>query len=425
MATQELHPRIYTRERERADGQTVARYYADFRDYSDVGGAQEALKPEGAKRATTDPEIAETLVTDRLEELKAARRRRVDTGVAQAYGLKEFAALHLERKAEGDVSESWLVAVEKHLGRAVAHFGADAELSSVRPSDVRTWVAELRETSNGRGGTLSEKTVRDHLNSLSNLYRRAQGKEAVPGGYNPVKAWLGSVEDAEKPSGGRTKEASWLEPHEAALLIEAARHHEPAAKRPYIDFMHPLVATFLLTGGRKSEVLGLEVSDVDLDDRHVIRFAPNEHRDLKTDTSTRTVPVWPQLAEILSAYLESPKGPEGGLLFPSPKTGKMLTDVRKQLDAIGETVGFEKGEVRLHKLRHTYTAARIQTTEHGAPVALFTVARELGHSSTRLIERRYGHLLTNRRVRSDVVAFRPETYEEEIGEQIHELRLVS
>lgn len=57
------------------------------------------------------------------------------------------------------------------------------------------------------GYALREETVRDHLNNLSNLYRRAQGMEAVPQGFNPVRSWLGSVEDAEKPSAGRTKEA--------------------------------------------------------------------------------------------------------------------------------------------------------------------------------------------------------------------------
>lgn len=58
-------------------------------------------------------------------------------------------------------------------------------------------------------------------------------------------------------------------------------------------------------------------------------------------------------------------------------------------------------------------------------MALFTVARELGHASTRLIERRYGHLLTNRRIRGDVVAFRPETYDEEIGDRVRNLRAVA
>ena len=113
-----------------------------------------------------------------------------------------------------------------------------------------------------------------------------------------------------------------------------------------------------------------------------------------------------------------PGGLKSGLLFPSPRGGGMLREDRKQLDAVGERAGFKKGAVRLHKLRHSYTAARLQTTEHGYPVALFTVSRELGHSSTSLIEKRYGHLLTNRRVRGETVEFRIEEYEKEIGKEV-------
>ena len=46
----------------------------------------------------------------------------------------------------------------------------------------------------------------------------------------------------------------------------------------------------------------------------------------------------------------------------------------------------------LHSLRHTYTAARLQTTDSGAPISVYTVMRELGHSTVSLIEKTYGHL---------------------------------
>ena len=59
-------------------------------------------------------------------------------------------------------------------------------------------------------------------------------------------------------------------------------------------------------------------------------------------------------------------------------------------------------------------------------MALFTVSRELGHSSTSLIEKRYGHVLTNRRVRGKTVEFRVEEYEKEIGEEVLQaVRLVT
>ena len=76
----------------------------------------------------------------------------------------------------------------------------------------------------------------------------------------------------EKPA-PRREEARWLEVHEAALLLESVRTYQPltepqrqahggaisANANPHI---YPLLATFLLTGGGKSEVLGLEVDDV-------------------------------------------------------------------------------------------------------------------------------------------------------------------
>jgi integrase len=64
----------------------------------------------------------------------------------------------------------------------------------------------------------------------------------------------------------------------------------------------PLLATFLLTGGRRAEVLGLEISDVSFP-RNTVTFRPNRFRRLKTATSARVVPVWPQLRDILTAYL--------------------------------------------------------------------------------------------------------------------------
>lgn len=55
----------------------------------------------------------------------------------------------------------------------------------------------------------------------------------------------------EKPVSER-REARWLEVHEAALLLEAARLYEPSQEKRPFNHMHAMLATFLLTGGRKS-----------------------------------------------------------------------------------------------------------------------------------------------------------------------------
>jgi integrase len=160
---------------------------------------------------------------------------------------------------------------------------------------------------------LSAGTARHYLNALSNLYRRARAERLVPSGYDPVGDLL------EKPT-ARREEAKWLEVPEAALLVEAARTHVPKRSDLAVPFAYPLIAAFLLTGGRRAEVLGLEVGDVSFD-RKTVTFRPNDWRRLKTATSLRSVPLWPQLEEILRAYVFGAGKHPGRLLFPCYKTG--------------------------------------------------------------------------------------------------------
>jgi integrase len=224
----------------------------------------------------------------------------------------------------------------------------------------------------------------------------------------------------DKPSGKSKVEPKWFEVHEVALLLESARTYQPPADKHGCEAMYPILATFALTGGRKAEVLGLEVRDVSFE-RKTVTFRPNEHRGLKTSTSHRVVRLWPQLEGILREYLDGPLGPSEGLLFPSHRGGGMYRDLRQSLDAIGDRVGFVAGEVRTKAFRHSYASARLQSMDNGAPVAVDTVRREMGHGSSALVERVYGHLGQIRQ-RSEHVEFQVEAYRENLKER---LRLIA
>ncbi len=174
---------IYWRER----GGGVRRAYADLREYADVGGRREPLVAPGEKLATADLATAQVLLARRLEQLDALRRGRALHGLAGQATLAAFAQAHLVAKAESQkFTEQWLAATEKCLGRAMEFFGADRELSSITVADVRRWSAHLLTSPNGRGATMSPGNVRQHLNCLSNLYRRARAERLVPSGYDPV-----------------------------------------------------------------------------------------------------------------------------------------------------------------------------------------------------------------------------------------------
>jgi integrase len=186
----------------------------------------------------------------------------------------------------------------------------------------------------------------------------------------------------------------YFEIDEAARFLETARQ---------LDLYHELIATFLLTGGRRNEVFGLLVDDVDFEANRV-RIEPNRFRRLKRPWSERTVPLWPQLREILLPYVE--RRQEGqDLLFQSdvPRSNGMITDLRSPLRKVAKRAGLPVPTV--NKFRHTYATARLQTTDNGKPVAPWTVKDELGHKDLKRVEDTYGHLGLHRH-RAEVVEYR-------------------
>ncbi len=137
--------------------------------------------------------------------------------------------------------------------------------------------------------------------------------------------------------------------------------------------------------------------------------------------SHRVVPLWPQLEQILRPYVVGER-PPARLLFPSFRTGETtLIDFRKLLDAVAVNAGWKAGEITPKMFRHTYASARLQTMDHGAPVSIFTMSRELGHESESLVKRIYGHLGAWRH-RARVVEYRVDQHRKVLRKQLAALR---
>jgi integrase len=378
-------------------------------DFTSLGyGREPLIEPGSPKRlGTTSPAVAAKVFADRVRELEQTKVDRAVLGVEKRMTLGEFVPQHLTLwRQEATVTETWLKETGARLqSGAIRFFGADRPLLSITSREVLRFKIWLKDYSNGRGGTLSGSTQRKYLEALSGLFTAAI-RERAYNGPNPV---AGIVKPLEPPPS-----EEWFELCQTAALLEAARTYQPVAPgRPLPECGYALIAFIALTGCRMREAFGIEVEDVDFT-RRVIRIHPNSWRRLKTPRSSRVVPLWPQLAEILSDYIGKYGSRLNRLLFPSERLmecGKegMITDARKMLDTLGGRVGFQPGEVRWNKLRHGYATARLQTLDNGAPVSTFTVARELGHTSVQLVERIYGHLGKVRH-RSEVVEFRIEQH---------------
>lgn len=155
---------------------------------------------------------------------------------------------------------------------------------------------------------------------------------------------------------------------------EASRLLETAYNYPYqIKFAkhrnYAIMATFLLTGIRRKELLNLKYSDVDLENRSIFIRLGKGSKD-------RVVPICDKLDQILSRYLVERKKanktcPEFFTAL-SENTGLTPNGLRRIMKTITKAMGKSFG---VHKLRHTFAT---QMLEGGCDI--FSLSKMMGHS---------------------------------------------
>jgi len=196
---------IYARARTKG---APPRYYGDFRQYKEFGGGQEPLKAPGDRFATTDRAVAVEIAAARLEHLRLIASVAGPLGAPGSRGIAAFAAQHLRRKkAEGKTSAQWLAAEAVHLERFADHFGDDRDIGTILPADLDAWAVSLGGMANGRGGTLGDGSVRQHLNSVS----RGIGNPTAVNRSAPslsVRGWDGQGARV-RDRGGRISARGW------------------------------------------------------------------------------------------------------------------------------------------------------------------------------------------------------------------------
>lgn len=353
-------------------------WYGDFRG---LGGKREALKALGSKSATQDPDEALRLYTERREFYKDRLEGKTPKAPSPVPTLAAFVDRQCSVKDYRASSESR----ERMAFRAIYQFpaacGGEIPLDAITPEwceDLRLW----------RADAVSKRTRQLEERALTWLLDQAVTRRLLVA--NPMRA----LDTLKVPR----HRAAYLEPAEVVAILDAARALDADPHHCAFPFLEVVIAMFAYTGCRAREVWGLTPADIG----DVIRIRPNPFNRLKRETSERVVRLWPELRAILEPHLALVDVMDSPTVLPW--RGKSYPDVRKLLGRAVKAAKVTK-PVTWHTFRHTYTAMRIQTLDHGAPISLFTVAAELGHTNTNLIRTTYGHLLTDRR-RLEVVAYR-------------------
>jgi len=158
----------------------------------------------------------------------------------------------------------------------------------------------------------------------------------------------------------------YLTPEEAKRLIEASP-----------QYLRNVIIIALGTAMRKSEILNLTWDDVTLNEV----FKTGEITVIGKGNKRRTIRMNKTVYDLLIQKSEEKNSP---YVFPSMKTDKNLTHVKRSFASALEKAGIEN--FRFHDLRHTAASWMVQG---GAD--LYSVQKILGHSSIRTTQR-YAHL---------------------------------
>ena len=178
----------------------------------------------------------------------------------------------------------------------------------------------------------------------------------------------------------------YLDEKEVAELLE---HVLKAAKHPFI---HPMFAMAAYTGARRSEICRAMLDDFKFDDNLIIIRERKRRKDMAS--STRKVPMHPELKRIMQAWF---KEHPGGQYAIAPPLGMPRRSAKQAYDALTreeahhhfkQTLGESKWKVvrGFHVLRHSFGAI---CTRVGVPMTM--IAKWMGHTTDEMMQL-YQHL---------------------------------
>lgn len=271
----------------------------------------------------------------------------------------------IERYSKQLTESSWSTKKKQQLIWWVDNLG-HALLAHVTPAILNEALDKLVSSpTNGSGRSTpffrSSATANRYLASLSACFTKG-----VEWG------WLNSnpCEGVKrlKESRGRVR---YLADDEQERLLRAAQ--ESANPHLYL-----WIVMSLATGGRTSEILGLEWRDIDLK-RQEITFRETKNGE------DRTVPLIGEALELLLSRSKV-RDIRTPLVFPSPTNPTRRIDVRSAWDTAIKRAGLT--DFRPHDLRHS--AASFLAMAGASPLEIGSI---LGHKTLAMV-RRYSHLST-------------------------------
>jgi integrase len=251
-----------------------------------------------------------------------------------------------------------------HFKHLCAVLGEGFPLGEIQLSDLQRYVDRRAKSAGRNGKRLSVTTIREEVVSLRKAWNWGVKTKLVSGRYpydglcypkTDEKPPFQTIQEIERriATGGLTAhekrelwESLYLQTDELASLLTFVKEdgHHP--------WIFPLVCMAAHTGARRSELLRMQVADVDFEGGTVLI---RERKRVKGKRSTRRAPLTPLLREALQAWLTVHPG--GPTLFCH--TGQVSRSKKRS-----RTTGHSHGENRPTTLNGRQKTIRVRTDAH-------------------------------------------------------------
>ncbi len=243
---------------------------------------------------------------------------------------------------------------DEQIAGVLCAFFKGKTLKDVKKSDVEQFKRERSESLTRYDRKRSPATVNRELSILSAILTLAVDDELIP--TNPCRR--------VRPLRMDNTRSRYLSKDEEARLLASLEGEE---------WLLNIVIMAIHTGMRRGEIFNLSWFDVDFA-RGIVHVR---------NTKTNKDRVVPMNATVRGMLERQPKA--SAYVFPSPKTGGRLVDVKRKFDEARKAAGI--ADFRFHDLRHT-AATRLAD----AGVNVVVIAEILGHGDIRTTKR-YSHAM--------------------------------
>lgn len=316
---------------------------------------------------------AEKVLRSRVEDLENSFERKVDKSTLASF-LEYWQEVYCKPRLAANTIRGYRVNIDKHI---VPYIG-QIQLNRLQPNDIQKLYSDLEAA--GLSGT----SVRYVHNNLHKALGFAVKSQLIP--RNPA--------DMVEPPRVNRKEARTLTPAEVALLLRACNGQE-------IEL--PVLMAVTL-GLRRGEALGLQWSDVDMEQRTItVRHSASFTKEgfvlstTKTKNSRRTL-LMPEMVKIAfernalrqraaADLIGAEFNPhnlvccrEDGTPFSSNVLQHRFKAVLRENDL---------PDICFHELRHTNATLMLRNS-----VPAKIVSSMLGHSSIGITMDTYSHVMT-------------------------------